>query len=718
MRRWIDRLTTLPLVAWITLWSAFEVLKPARFSAIVLVMGFLFFALSSQGRDVLRLGVHDAVHVAFLYLGLLLWSLASWYFARLMLQFHFHGVEEDDAAPTAGAVHWWREPWLRAQLRIWLPRLLGAGVWFLLAWSFYRAWGEPAARSPGDEVLLWHVAACLAGGFALWLLLTYRYRLVRHWWPDQDQARRYRQHLVEFGDLPLFTRRVLLAALVLLCALFVAYWRWPGFAAWIGAGAVLMLAAVTWVAFGSALAWFGHRWRAPLATLILVLSFAFSFVNDNHAVRQLDSQHYRQRIDPSAHAAAWWRGLPGEGAVADDATSGYYFIVVTEGGGIRAAYWTAALLSRLADRQPGFAPRAFAVSAVSGGGLGATLFRLLQQVPDGHPGMAACGGEIGPRQCLARRILARDFFSPGLAYLLYPDLLQRILPFPVASFDRAAVLETRWEQAWREVVGDDRFAASLIDPTARVPDGLPALLLNGTEVESGKRVIASELALDDAFIDVIDQFELIGRDLRVSTAVHNAARFTYFSPAGSVKALRNGMDCHPAGGQRCARAGESIAHLVDGGYFENSGATTGARLLAIAERARPRARNERPVVLMITNDPALGDGCHPREQAHRRRRGDGLAELLAPLRTMLQARGARGSYARERLRDLVEQYHGLFLQLGLSDARGPMPLGWQLSEPVRAEMDRQAAEQVARIERVLREPGRDCAVAGQGDAVR
>ncbi|HFE48285.1 MAG TPA: hypothetical protein ENJ21_03120 [Chromatiaceae bacterium] len=709
MRRFLDRLVTLPMAAWITLWDIFSVLKPARFSVIVLAMGFLFFAFSSQGRDVLRLGVHDGVHVVFLYLGLLLWSLSSWYFARLMLQFHFYDVDEDTATPPPGTIRWWRESQLRGLMRMWLPRVLGASVWFVLAWSFWRAWGEPTVRNPDDDVLLWHVGFCLLGGMLLWLALSYRYRLVRRWWPNADPAALYRQHLSGFRQLPMISRWILFAALLLLTALFVVYWCAPGFAAWIGAGAVLMLAAVTWVAFGSAVVWAGHRLRAPLVTLILVLAFAFSFINDNHAVRVLDGKRFEQRISAPRHAADWWRRVPDAPLDSGDVTDGYYFIVVSEGGGIRAAYWTAALLSRLADRQPGFVSRTFAISAVSGGGLGASLFRMLQELPVDESSAAACPPGIGARQCLARRILSEDFFSPGLAYLLYPDLMQRILPVPVESFDRAAVLETRWEHAWRDVTATSRFAGSFVLPTGRVPDGLPALLLNSTEVESGKRVIASELALGDDFVDALDQFELVGRDLRVSTAIHNAARFTYFSPAGTVRKFDNADGaCRDKGRKHCARAGDSIAHLVDGGYFENSGATTAARLLSIAAAKRPPARVVRPVVLMITNDPALGDGCKPPSDRHRYRQSDGFAELLAPVRTMIQARSARGSYARARLRDLVRERGGLFLQLGLSDERGPTPLGWLLSEPVRNEMDRQAAQRVERVVAVLRNPAADC----------
>ena len=50
------------------------------------------------------------------------------------------------------------------------------------------------------------------------------------------------------------------------------------------------------------------------------------------------------------------------------------FLVTAKGGGIRAAYWTAALLTALQDANPEFADHVFAVSGVSGGSVGAGVF--------------------------------------------------------------------------------------------------------------------------------------------------------------------------------------------------------------------------------------------------------------------------------------------------------------------------------------------------------
>ncbi len=56
----------------------------------------------------------------------------------------------------------------------------------------------------------------------------------------------------------------------------------------------------------------------------------------------------------------------------------------------------------------------------------------------------------------------------------------------------------------------------------------------------------------DVFIDSLDALHELGADVRASAAAHNSARFTYVSPAGDL--------------------GNGKGSVIDGGYFENSGA--------------------------------------------------------------------------------------------------------------------------------------------------
>ena len=73
---------------------------------------------------------------------------------------------------------------------------------------------------------------------------------------------------------------------------------------------------------------------------------------------------------------AWVRGRhdrpPGEG---DPAKPYPAFIISAEGGGIYAAAAASLFLAKLQDDCPGFAQHVFAISGVSGGAIGATVFQ-------------------------------------------------------------------------------------------------------------------------------------------------------------------------------------------------------------------------------------------------------------------------------------------------------------------------------------------------------
>src|SRR5207237_9639901 len=162
----------------------------------------------------------------------------------------------------------------------------------------------------------------------------------------------------------------------------------------------------------------------------------------------------------------------------------------TEGGGIRAAYWTAIVLGALQDSNPNFAPHLFAISGVSGGSLGAVVFEAL-----------LAESARGSFQESVHKVLGQDFLSPALGSMLYPDLVQRFIPFPIPYFDRGRSLEMGWEKAWRDTMGNDRFAGSFVDlwhPGLR--EWMPALSLHGTAEQKGNRIITIKLRVTTGMI--------------------------------------------------------------------------------------------------------------------------------------------------------------------------------------------------------------------------
>jgi heme exporter protein D len=271
-------------------------------------------------------------------------------------------------------------------------------------------------------------------------------------------------------------------------------------------------------------------------------------------------------------------------------------IVATAGGGIRAAYWTAAVLERIESElaaKGGMRPYLFAISGVSGGSVGATAFDAALTMRDEK---RLCGAGADPCPS-ATSFLTEDFLAPALASWIFTDTPSSFLP-DLRQNDRGTALEQGFEHASRGLLsrpflsffpykGDTGQTEDTGQAGAPRPPWRPVLLLNATHLETGKRIITGHVLIErDVFIDSLDALHLLGNDVRASTAAHNSARFSYISPAGDL-GNRNGS-------------------VIDGGYFENYGALSA---LEIARAAQAALKDEKPrvklVILMISSDPDL-----------------------------------------------------------------------------------------------------------------
>ena len=262
-------------------------------------------------------------------------------------------------------------------------------------------------------------------------------------------------------------------------------------------------------------------------------------------------------------------------------------IVATAGGGIRAAYWTAAVLNKLKTQSGDkVRPYLFAVSGVSGGSVGAAAFEAALAKDD------ECQREN--RNCpatWATSFLTEDFLAPVLASGIFIDTVASFLPeFP--HTDRGVALEKSFEQASGGWLARSFLSFSPYGEDGAIHDPWrPILLLNATHEETGRRIIAGPVLIErNVFLDSFDELNELGSDVRASTAAHNSARFAYVSPAGDI--------------------GDHKGSMIDGGYFENYGALTALELARAAEKALNPPK-QKPVVklvfLLISSDPDLDD---------------------------------------------------------------------------------------------------------------
>lgn len=245
------------------------------------------------------------------------------------------------------------------------------------------------------------------------------------------------------------------------------------------------------------------------------------------------------------------------------------YFVSTIGGGIRAAVWTAQVLRHLEEADRTFMRRTFSISGVSGGAVGAAVYR-------------ACGsGKSMSRNACIDSFADADLVSPLLSAWLFEDVLAKLIPTQWCGTSACGFLSRgAWfEGSMEAVVPDLRQGLSKSRSARGVFE--PYLLLNATWVETGERAIASDLQIHSVqFPGAKDQLAIAGHDLPLGTAAHNAARFPYVNAIGQLTApsakcdMRDDDALHAdEQGVRGINYGERIGcgHLADGGYFDNTG---------------------------------------------------------------------------------------------------------------------------------------------------
>jgi hypothetical protein len=167
-------------------------------------------------------------------------------------------------------------------------------------------------------------------------------------------------------------------------------------------------------------------------------------------------------------------------------------------------------------------------------------------------------------------------------------------------------------------------------------------------------------------------------DIRLSTAATMSARFPLISPHGSIRNAAN----------------QVVDRVVDGGYYENFGATTAFELATeLSDRFKLK-----PSIILINNEPATsGMNCisadnrlaypHPSQSMS-------FPILQAPIVTVMGTRGARGSHAAVELCSWIGEQKFAFVTVA-PDTRNPnkvLSMSWWLSKYVQSYLDGQLAD--------------------------
>ena len=672
-------------------------LLPLRFSFLALIVVAFAFLISAQGYDIIAsiaeddptgaTARHTGQRIGYIF-GVIFLALEVWYCSRQLL--HVLPVEQ---GPRASEY---------PRLTLWLPRILGALAFVISIASLWRVAKNYGVPEPVRELTKMAIVLGVAMiAFIAFTVIRRRYLATSASAP------------LEVRDFKTATKIVLALSLAAALALFIWSTFFVQSTVRIGSATLVLIAFALLVPVGSALVWVGMRHRVPVLTFLLVWAVIISPLADNHVVRMVEGD-VNGRRDVADAFDRWFERLQSQQHATNAAGRVPVLLVATEGGGIRAAYWTAAVLTSLTDTVPTFAEHLFAISGVSGGALGSTVYEALL-VRRGDAAMRLdeldYTPQIGEHRSLrfaAGQVLSQDALAPTLAAMMQPDLVQRFVPAPVFP-DRARALEMGWERAWRKAVArpdgkpDELFAGGFLAMMRGREATLPSLFLNGTVVETGQRIIASNTRIDTAqgadLGRAIDLFDAIGTDVHVSTAVDNSTRFTYVGPAATLIRSKNGnggspLTCDP--GERCE-------HVVDGGYFENSGSATVTDLLRVIAASKYASRVE-PHVVFINFFMAQPPPIESVQMA---------TEVLSPVRALLAVRGAHASLAETELQRRVGANN--FTTFRLVQSNVVFPLGWLLADRTRNLMDAQMGPQSAQNGANVR---RIAALLGQQNAIR
>lgn len=620
---------------WSTVSDGVRLLRPLRVN--LLIIGLITLALSvpEQSRDIFRTLAEQQPLWRFLNVVPVTWvfSVALWFTSFRML-------EREPRHP--------RKTPRNACLRRWLPVIISGGPSLILAVSLLAAYSDlhPQANLLRGR-LLWMAAWALGSAVVPVSAACGLDRCLRRF-PDKSKQARAALCFVHT-----------ICILTLVMAFSIGTFT-PKYAAVIGPLATIFFSATFWC---YSLVWFVRcldHYRVPLVTVLFLLALMSGVTdcNDTHEIRRFCRPPDNPVLAAREDFIRWL-------ASRDDYVRGRrypVFVVAAEGGGLRNAYWTASVLCHLHDRFPQFNDHLYAISGVSGGSIGATVYAAL--VRDHDPSVP-----LLPR---AQQILAHDLLSPVMAKGAIPDLLPQVFPISWSFLDRARGLEDALDNAWHDVEQTPRmhwgFYALRGGGTSR---SVPCLILNTTEVESGERVPVSHVNLSSVRV----MATVLDREIPLNTAACLSARFPAVTPAGTVRV--------PGGKLR----------YVDGGYFENSGTATLLNLLSDII-SNPTASASDAVDLrdvefcVISPIYVATGGKEPAESAH------SFGDLASPLRTILATREARGRQSREELDRflagaVVQGFHAPFnsVRFEARDAETAIPLGWTLSDSARRAMD-------------------------------
>jgi len=545
-----------------------RILQLCFFPLATVLVGDVVLIFVPQAREALQGFEGGALSFqgAALWVAFVLWMTSAWYVARLLLGRRF----KPDLVGIC------RSPTFARNVALGLPRIL-AGL---------AALPVPIAMLLNQELRPFGVVMIVTA-VVLLVGLTYRRQWARsrgdEWlkeWEvrgNEDFERFDRLSSGAWRFIGILFAISLLLLIALPCGMEVI-------ARPIGSAALLLFALMAWTIFGGFVLTYLPKYLGyPAVTWILLVALCFYPVNENHYVAR-DSLVAGATQQPTSDIATvfgqWLLAHP------QDPNAPVIFIAAA-GGASRAAYWTTSALGMLEDESRGLAyplsKNTFLISGVSGGSLGAAAYVSAVDLTRRTTNTSLHCTDV---RRLADDFTGRDDLASVIGLLLFPDLLQRFLPWRWTFWDRSRGLEQVWARDWAVVAKPclvdgkpppNPWTQRLTDLYSASPKSsvLPVLAVNSTALRNGLPVLESNFTLSRADVVQVFSGKLATQTLTLAQAVHNSARFPYVSPAGFVYMKQ---PCQPPD-KGCPPNFVYWDRLGDGGYMEASGAFMVAEVL-------------------------------------------------------------------------------------------------------------------------------------------
>jgi hypothetical protein len=469
---------------------------------------------------------------------------------------------------------------------------------------------------------------------------------------------------------------------------------------------VLLLSCCLWTIIATSLVITSRRTRIPLvgAVVGMVIFTNVYALNDNHPIRS--SEEISRTVEDIQPAFRKWLASRPDLKEFD---SYPVLLVSAEGGGIRAAFFTAITLARIVDGCPRAANHIFAISGVSGGSIGAAIFAAAMKAQPPSASDTRCDFQSTQSHVYedaVSEVLSDDHLSPLLIRMLTGDAFQQAIPFPITNFDRQLGLEFSLERSFSRVFGKDILSEPLYQfgSSAQFPS-IPFLFLNTTRVEDGLRVTFSRLYFRTEQYGGSDDWHAIDFLFGplISAAAGTSARFTLISPPGYFvsRTVKEGV----VDGKQTWVPDPAFVGIknryVDGGYFDDSGAPTLLELYRELNEVRGMREEVKfsAHIVHIGNYPVCDETKRPSSgackvvTAHSAKSGL-IADLTSMVKAVWNVRSTRVDYGLKQLFNDVDRVQSAHANIEITDHSGT-------DDQVMKRAMRQADEQVKKFPSML-----------------